>query len=236
MTISPNSSLILPSIILQGRLPLNHGPIGKALQLGLRSCLRSLQATNPQLLLTTAQLRYAEREVHHKPALASAVSRVICRMPNNAQRGRLLSTISNWGADDSSGVRVGSYYDTDIQSGGRLGEIDISKAIEKQMTSVIQAKEEEAKKKKRRPRSRTKDNKKDESDFSDLDGSDNEHKTSDDESALGVQNGEIKGDADSSGSPYSIQLQALLTIKGGTKIDEKSPEKTMDIDTDDEWW
>ena len=89
------SSFPLPTLS-KGRLPLNHVPIDYSLQVALRDCLRSLQATNPALLLTQAQLREAEREARYMPATASAVSSILCRMSNQVLREKWFGKISQW--------------------------------------------------------------------------------------------------------------------------------------------
>ena len=56
---------------------MNDVAINTALQAGLNACLRSLQKTNPSLLLTAAQLKKTERDVIYIPTLASALSSLI---------------------------------------------------------------------------------------------------------------------------------------------------------------
>ena len=261
-------SLLLKSILFvfcQGRLPLNHGPIDKAFQTGLRACLRSLQATNPRLLLTASQLRYAEREVHHKPALAAAVSRVICRMPNNATRRRLLSTISNWarGNDDSGSIgerRLSGGSSSSIiqQHNNNPEEVHIATLIEKQISAVMKLKDEAAKrssstKKRRSSRGTKKCDKNEENEFNDFDGSDMEDHddllmTDDTAVPPAMNSNHIPlGDTGSPAEDYSVSVP-LPPYRGGEESDEngeaiadESPplETTMDSDnceSDDEWW
>ena len=92
---APPSSFSLPTLS-KGRLPLNNEPIDSSLQMALRDCLRSLQATNPALLLTQAQLREAERETRYIPATALSVSRILRRMSNQTLREKWLDKISQW--------------------------------------------------------------------------------------------------------------------------------------------
>ena len=92
---APPSSFSLPTLS-KGRLPLNYEPIDSSLQMALRDCLRSLQATNPALLLTQAQLREAERETRYIPATALSVSRILRRMSNQTLREKWLDKISQW--------------------------------------------------------------------------------------------------------------------------------------------
>ena len=86
------SSLPLPTLS-KGRLPLHHQPIDEALQLGLRGCIVSLQSTNPDLFLTTLQLRMVERDALYVPAIASAVSRIVSKSRNRLLQSKSLSLI-----------------------------------------------------------------------------------------------------------------------------------------------
>eukprot|EP00978_Attheya_sp_CCMP212_P012851 scaffold32099_cov50-Attheya_sp.AAC.10 len=71
------SALPLPTLS-KGRLPLNDKAIDDALEVGLVACLRSLQKSNPDLLLTAHQLKKAERETRYIPAVAAALSSIVC--------------------------------------------------------------------------------------------------------------------------------------------------------------
>ncbi len=86
------SSLPLPTLS-KGRLPLHHQPIDEALELGLKDCIVSLQSTNPDLFLTTLQLRMVERDALYVPAMASAVSRIVCKSRNRLLQTKSLSLI-----------------------------------------------------------------------------------------------------------------------------------------------
>jgi hypothetical protein len=71
--------------MLQGRLPMNDKGINDALENGLADCLRSLQQSNPELLLTAHQLKKVERDMKYIPAVTGAIASVL---------GRSLSTCS----------------------------------------------------------------------------------------------------------------------------------------------
>ena len=53
---------------------MNDSSINAALHTGLTKCLRSLQSTNPELLLTASELKKTEREVTFIPSIASALA------------------------------------------------------------------------------------------------------------------------------------------------------------------
>lgn len=53
---------------------MNDSSINAALHTGLTKCLRSLQSSNPDLLLTASELKKTEREVTFIPSIASALA------------------------------------------------------------------------------------------------------------------------------------------------------------------
>ena len=72
---------------------MNDDAINAALQSGLNSCLRSLQKTNPSLLLTPSQLKKTEREVIYVPTLASALSSLTLNCNDETLREKFLANI-----------------------------------------------------------------------------------------------------------------------------------------------
>lgn len=58
---------------------MNDKGINDALENGITSCLRSLQRTNPTLLLTAQQLKRVERDAKYVPAVAGAIASVLSR-------------------------------------------------------------------------------------------------------------------------------------------------------------
>lgn len=66
----------------KGRLPLGDPAIDTALEIGIKSCLQSLQRSNPSLLLSPAQLRETEQDVIHIPEIAASMASIIISSPN----------------------------------------------------------------------------------------------------------------------------------------------------------
>lgn len=64
-------------ICLQGRLPIGNKAIDDALEIGITQCLQQLQKTNPNLLLTAAELRKAECDSRYVPAIALALATIL---------------------------------------------------------------------------------------------------------------------------------------------------------------
>ena len=161
------SSLPLPTLS-KGRLPLNHAKIDAALQLGLRDCLRSLQRTNPKLLLTPAQLRSAVREIRYIPATAMAITRILCTPSDTDQQAKCLDYIRSWKnkQNDSALDQNDSSPDNELQKATMAALIEdrLRLAVHCKQTAIDRAK---------RKRGRTQDEaSKGEQEYSDLDGSD----------------------------------------------------------------
>jgi len=74
---------------------MNDNAIDTALHAGLNACLRSLQKTNPSLLLTCAQLKNTERDVLYIPKIASALSSMLLNSKLTDLKEQLLSKASN---------------------------------------------------------------------------------------------------------------------------------------------
>jgi hypothetical protein len=89
-------------IYQQGRLPLNDKGINDALENGITSCLRSLQRTNPNLLLTAHQLKRVERDSKYVPAVAGAIASVLCRSRHVGLYEHAMNVMSGWDAEVQS--------------------------------------------------------------------------------------------------------------------------------------
>lgn len=85
--------------VSQGRLPLNDKGINDALENCITSCLRSLQRTNPSLLLTAHQLKRVERDSKYVPSVASAIASVLCRSRKMGLFEHTMKMISGWDDD-----------------------------------------------------------------------------------------------------------------------------------------
>lgn len=97
---APNM-LPMPSLA-KGRLPINHEPINQALHLGIRECLKNLQSTSPNLLLSASQLRSVERDVRYIPLLANASANLLGRMQSRPLRNRAISLVEQIRGDHGS--------------------------------------------------------------------------------------------------------------------------------------
>eukprot|EP00980_Cylindrotheca_fusiformis_P008737 scaffold1868_cov193-Cylindrotheca_fusiformis.AAC.22 len=164
------STLPLPTLS-KGRLPLNHSAIDTALQLGLRDCLRSLQRTNPRLLLTPTQLRAAVREVRYIPAMASAVSKIISRSSDVIGQKTVLQDIRNWRNRMQKTTFQHNLHSHETRG---LQESRIRSLTERQLRHMIAVKQTTAMVTARRKRTR-KQQADAENEYSDLDGTDIEN-------------------------------------------------------------
>lgn len=143
------TALPLPTLS-KGRLPLNHGPIDNALQLAIEGCLKSLQVTNPDLLLSPSQLRSIERDVRYIPAISSAVSRIVLRSNNQSFRSKVLALaqVPVDGIGKGSSEVIASHRDDcikdrseDSDRNDKVDEGDLSRAFEQRLRLSIQIEE-----------------------------------------------------------------------------------------------
>ena len=89
------SNLPLPTLS-KGRLPVDNPAIEDAVEVALTQCLRQLQSTNPDLLLTASELRVAERDARYVPAVASALSSILWKAQRPGPLADVLGTINSW--------------------------------------------------------------------------------------------------------------------------------------------
>lgn len=89
------TTLPLPTLS-KGRLPLNDESIDKALERGITACLRSLQITNPTLLLTTHQLKTTVRDIRYIPSVAAALACIACKSKNVKFQEVILEAAKGW--------------------------------------------------------------------------------------------------------------------------------------------
>jgi hypothetical protein len=88
------SSLPLPTLS-KGRLPFENSAIDTALEVALTDCLRQLQRSNPDLLLTAHELRKVERDVRYVPALSMAVASILAKS-NTDEAAEYRDKILKW--------------------------------------------------------------------------------------------------------------------------------------------
>ncbi len=59
-------------------------------------CLRSLQKSNPDLLLTAPQLKITERDTRYIPAVSAAIASVVCKSRRLDLHRSVLRTVQSW--------------------------------------------------------------------------------------------------------------------------------------------
>jgi len=84
---------------------LNDKGISDALENGIADCLRSLRRSSPGLLLTAQQLKKVERDVRYVPAVAGAISSILCRSVRSTVYDNAMNITSRW---DDDMKRMGS--------------------------------------------------------------------------------------------------------------------------------
>jgi hypothetical protein len=237
-------ALTIPSSPPKGRLPLNHGPIDNALQIGIRECLRSLQTTSPGLLLTPAQLHTAEREVRYMPATAVAVSRVLANMSDLSLQEKLFKTISRWQKVDDT--RVGAFS---APQQVPVDEVSIAALIEERLRQSVLSKQQALLKLKSKTRTKQKAQN-EENEYSDMDGSHNNN-VEDEQSAessascskpkiVSVERQSVKSWNESSDeTPHGSDSEGIPKKYPPSHIAvsvEVCKEQHGEDDFDDEWW
>lgn len=97
------SELPLPTLS-KGRLPFNERYLLDALDNGITCCLKSLQASNPSLLLTAKQLKAFERDARYAPYAATAIGSVIRRSRERTLYGDIMRKVSGWDGEDATSL------------------------------------------------------------------------------------------------------------------------------------
>lgn len=75
---------------------MNNHSIESALELGIMSCLKSFQVTNPSLLLTANQLKETIRDTRYVPAVAASMAFIVSRSKNSVHRATALQAVQQW--------------------------------------------------------------------------------------------------------------------------------------------
>ena len=79
---------------------MNNKAIDDALDVCLATCLRSLQKTNPSLLLTASQLKRTERDLRYIPAVSAAIASLVHNVTDNRLRSIAMNKLSHWSSKD----------------------------------------------------------------------------------------------------------------------------------------
>mmetsp|Transcript_13621 Transcript_13621/g.20733 ORF Transcript_13621/g.20733 Transcript_13621/m.20733 type:complete len:583 (+) Transcript_13621:499-2247(+) len=94
--INAKPSLLPLPTLSKSRLPMNDSSIDTALEAGVLECIKSLQLTNPSLLLTSKQLKAKIRDSRYIPAVAAALACVLCKSKDKIFQQHSTSFINNW--------------------------------------------------------------------------------------------------------------------------------------------
>lgn len=143
------STLPLPTLS-KGRLPLNDESIDKALARGITDCLRSLQVTNPTLLLTSHQLKSTIRDTRYVPSVAAALACIACKSKNVKLQEFILEAAREWEQEDDEAA------ESDAQVALRVASL--GPALERRLRLVCTQTMKDKKERKRANR-KTKDSK-----------------------------------------------------------------------------
>jgi len=218
----------LPTLT-KGRLPVNHEPINQAFHLGIRDCLRSLQITNPDLLLSSAQLRSVERDVRYIPLVARASANLLGRLQTESHQRRAFDLVEKIRKSDQKGVHGTSMpfvYD------------EIVRLLEQKSRSTIHEVERARKRLKRAKL----DTRADEADqYKDIQDSDNSvHDSATKESILCFEKSLPRpSDDDSLSQSTSPPSPDTARHSQNTRDNDDTAENGIGIreyDDDDEWW
>lgn len=99
--IADPSQLPLPTLS-KGRLPMNDDAIDKSLKAGVLDCLRSLQKTNPNLILTPNQLKKTELHAMYIPAFAQGIASMINNSTDQSFMNRLVELTKSFSGETKS--------------------------------------------------------------------------------------------------------------------------------------
>lgn len=94
-------------------------------------CLRQLQAQSPHLLLTAKQLRFAERDSRFVPAVAMAMTSILCR--SQGRRDKIIGIIKGWEADTATSAHQNNESRTEDES-------LVARSLQGRLRSLLQVK------------------------------------------------------------------------------------------------
>ena len=145
------TELPLPTLS-KGRLPMNDEAIDKALQSGILSCFRSLQQTNPELFLSSTQLKQTELNSMYIPAFSQGISSMIVTCSDQSLKARMLkltqtefkrNEIVSKNISLSEADEDNSYESSISESSKHVFEAKLSDTIENRIRLAFAYKEEE---------------------------------------------------------------------------------------------
>ena len=130
------SNLPLPTLS-KGRLPVDNPAIEDAVEVALSQCLRQLQSTNPDLLLTASELRVAERDARYVPAVASALSSILSKSARPGPLTEVLQTVKHWHRQGEDETAQGSTDGPSQEASDRQRMEAIGQQIEARLRKVL---------------------------------------------------------------------------------------------------
>jgi hypothetical protein len=141
--------------VKQGRLPMNNHSIESALELGIMTCLKKFQVTNPSLLLSANQLKETIRDTRYVPAVAASMAFILSKSKDPAIRASVLQAVQQWSLPDNEQMdqdqkqsmlqsqdESSAYVDDEPLTMSELGQ-----AIEQRFRFAISARTKPAKRK-----------------------------------------------------------------------------------------
>lgn len=161
---------------------MNNHSIESALELGIMTCLKSLQVTNASLLLTANQLKETIRDTRYVPAVAASMAFIVNKPNNPALPATVLQALQQWSLqanDQTDQDQTQSFSDSMSQSlnnsantldGKPFNMSALGQAIEERFRFVISASKKPAQRsKKSRTVNRRQNSHEDRADEVDLD-------------------------------------------------------------------
>ena len=85
---------------------MNNKAIDDALDVCLATCLRSIQKTNPSLLLTASQLKRTERDLRYIPAVSAAIASLVHNATDNRLRSIAMNKLSRWPSENDRASNI----------------------------------------------------------------------------------------------------------------------------------
>jgi hypothetical protein len=136
---------------------MNNHSIESALELGIMTCLKSFQVTNPNLLLTANQLKETIRDTRHVPAVAASMAFIVSKSKNPALRATVLQAVQLWSLPDNEETDQDQIELMSLSQDESAAAVDVEplnmselgQTIEERFRFVISASTKPAKRKKK---------------------------------------------------------------------------------------